>query len=203
MLPRLFIPPSLNSQQPMSFAEGAPMFAAGLPSSIQQSYHPPFAMHHNPLQTPMQPAFFPQPPGAPGRPALHRSHPSVAQLAAAGILPPPGIPMTPLVDVFLPGKTAWDTIKRSIIEEKLEKLGVERGSGSSVPHILAPHARAASEPDWRRGSGRRRSDLDEVVGEWTGSEDLHTAETSEDESIGEWSNPSDEERARQERCIGA
>jgi hypothetical protein len=32
------------------------------------------------------------------------------------------------------------------IEEKLEKLGVEKGSGgqSTVPHIHAPHARAAS-----------------------------------------------------------
>ncbi|KAJ3556404.1 hypothetical protein NP233_g11986 [Leucocoprinus birnbaumii] len=30
------------------------------------------------------------------------------------------------------------------MEEKLEKLGVERGSGSTVPHIFAPHARAAS-----------------------------------------------------------
>jgi hypothetical protein len=30
------------------------------------------------------------------------------------------------------------------IEEKLDKLGVERGSGSNVPHIHAPHARAAS-----------------------------------------------------------
>ncbi|KAJ2956868.1 hypothetical protein NUW54_g14639 [Trametes sanguinea] len=39
----------------------------------------------------------------------------------------------------------------------------------------------------------------EAVGEWTGSEDLQTAETSDDESIGEYSNPSDEERARQER----
>ncbi|KAI1785421.1 hypothetical protein LXA43DRAFT_899881 [Ganoderma leucocontextum] len=254
--------------------------------------HPPFPFNgqQHPLQTPMQPNFFPPQPGAPGRPSLHRSHPSVMQLAAAGILPPPGMPMTPLgqmpmtpfgqmpmtplgqgfpqqmvpgltpfpppfvprskrsasmsvggppkavlggpqrkvspmpstpaapapapappqkqkkivvnlpretvpgegdepptrasfarmplgqseipvqakvrypetstvelyppdswryhlpptVDVFLPGKAAWDGIKQRIIEEKLEKLGVERGSGSSVPHILAPHARAAS-----------------------------------------------------------
>ncbi|EJF58554.1 hypothetical protein DICSQDRAFT_149052 [Dichomitus squalens LYAD-421 SS1] len=241
--------------------------------------HPPFALNgppQNPLQTPMQANFFPQQPGAPGRPSLHRSHPSVMQLAAAGILPPPGMPMTPLgqgvfpqpmvpglapfappfvprskrsasmsvggppkavlggpqrkvspmpatpaaavaapatqpqkpkkvlvnlpretipgegdepptrasfarvplveseipvqdevrypetstvelyppdswrnhlpptVDVFLPGKAAWDGIKQRIIEEKLQKLGVERGSGSSVPHIHAPHARAAS-----------------------------------------------------------
>ena len=58
----------------------------------------------------MQQTFFPQPPNAPGRPApasMHRAHPSVVQLAAAGILPPPGMlagpgvqggmmPMTPL-----------------------------------------------------------------------------------------------------------
>jgi hypothetical protein len=37
-------------------------------------------------------------------------------------------------------------LKKKFIEEKLEKLGVEKGSGSSstVPHIHAPHARAAS-----------------------------------------------------------
>jgi hypothetical protein len=35
-------------------------------------------------------------------------------------------------------------MKQKLIEEKLEKLGVEKGSGSSVPHIHAPHARAAS-----------------------------------------------------------
>ena len=96
-LSRLFIPPSLNSQQPMSFAENVPMFSPALPTSIQQGMHPPFNMNGppHPLQTPMQPNFFPPQPGAPGRP-MHRSHPSVMQLAAAGILPPPGMPMTPL-----------------------------------------------------------------------------------------------------------
>ncbi|KAI0327259.1 hypothetical protein GY45DRAFT_1437070 [Cubamyces sp. BRFM 1775] len=273
---RLFIPPNLNAQQPMSFADNAPLFSPALPTSIQQSMHPPFALgaQAHPLQTPMQPNFFPPQPGAPGRPSMHRSHPSVMQLAAAGILPPPGMPMTPLgqngfpppmvpglapfappfvprskrsasvsvggppkavlggpqrkvspippssaatlaapsgpkpkkvivnfpretipgegdepptraafartplqpsdvpeqvevkypetstvelyppdswryhlpptVDVFLPGKAAWDTIKQRIIEEKLQRLGVERGAGSTAPHIHAPHARAAS-----------------------------------------------------------
>ncbi|KAI0668722.1 hypothetical protein C8Q78DRAFT_979228 [Trametes maxima] len=274
---RLFIPPNINAQQPMSFADNAPLFSPALPTSIQQGMHPPFALggQGNPLQTPMQAGFFPPQPGAPGRP-MHRSHPSVMQLAAAGIIPPPGMPMTPLgqtgfpqplvpglapfaqpfvprskrsasmsvggppkavlggpqrkvsplppaaaatpaapagqkpkkvvvnfpretisaegdeppkrapfartplppseapeqieikcpetstvelyppdswryhlpptVDVFLPGKASWDTIKQSIIEEKLQRLGVERGSGSStsVPQIHAPHARAAS-----------------------------------------------------------
>ncbi|PVF94544.1 hypothetical protein CPB86DRAFT_808513 [Serendipita vermifera] len=48
------------------------------------------------------------------------------------------------VEVFLPGKGAWDTLKRSVMEEKLLKLGVER---NGVPPILAhhgPHGRAAS-----------------------------------------------------------
>ncbi|EAU93335.2 hypothetical protein CC1G_08648 [Coprinopsis cinerea okayama7 len=48
------------------------------------------------------------------------------------------------VDVFLPSKETWDILKQQVIEAKLEKLGVERGSGSNVPHIFAPHARAAS-----------------------------------------------------------
>ncbi|KXN84795.1 hypothetical protein AN958_12089 [Leucoagaricus sp. SymC.cos] len=52
--------------------------------------------------------------------------------------------MPEVLDVFLPGKAAWDEMKQQAIEEKLEKLGVERGSGSNVPHIFAPHARAAS-----------------------------------------------------------
>lgn len=95
---RLFIPPNLNLQQPMSFAENAPLFSPALPTAIQQGMHPQFAFggQGHPLQTPMQPGFFPPPPGAPGRPSLHRSHPSVMQLAAAGIIPPPGMPMTPL-----------------------------------------------------------------------------------------------------------
>ncbi|KAH9991071.1 hypothetical protein BJV77DRAFT_1009835 [Russula vinacea] len=38
------------------------------------------------------------------------------------------------------------TLSPDVIEEKLEKLGVEKGSGghSTIPHIHAPHARAAS-----------------------------------------------------------
>ena len=42
---------------------------------------------------------------------------------------------------------AWEAIKQREIEEKLEKLGVERGSGrsSTLPlPVHAPHARAAS-----------------------------------------------------------
>ncbi|PCH33123.1 hypothetical protein WOLCODRAFT_134939 [Wolfiporia cocos MD-104 SS10] len=68
------------------------------------------------------------------------------EVTTAQLYPPDGwryhLPGT--VDVFLPGKSAWNELKQKIIEEKLEKLGVERGTGSSVPHIHAPHARAAS-----------------------------------------------------------
>lgn len=49
-----------------------------------------------------------------------------------------------LIHQYHSQKGAWDDIKRRVIEEKLERLGVERGSGSTVPHIHAPHARAAS-----------------------------------------------------------
>jgi len=42
-----------------------------------------------------------------------------------------------------PLQSSWESIKQRQIEEKLEKLGVERGA-NSVPQILAPHARAAS-----------------------------------------------------------
>ncbi|KAJ7717531.1 hypothetical protein DFH07DRAFT_1068200 [Mycena maculata] len=49
------------------------------------------------------------------------------------------IPST--IDVFLPGKRAWQEIKKREIDEKLERLGVERTANG---HIHAPHARAAS-----------------------------------------------------------
>ena len=104
-LSRLFIPPSLNSQQPMAFGgDNAPLFSPALPTAIQTGMHPQFP---NALQTPMQANFFPpQPPGAPGRP-MHRAQASVAQLAAAGILPPGGLlgphpPMTPLTQNGFP-----------------------------------------------------------------------------------------------------
>ncbi|KAF9451764.1 hypothetical protein P691DRAFT_756971 [Macrolepiota fuliginosa MF-IS2] len=264
-LPRLNIPPSLNAQQPIG---GPGMFSPALPTALQHGFHPPFPIP-NAMQTPMQPFFNPPPPPAPNRPTHHQGSASVAHLAAAGIHPPNGFPMTPIgghfsrpslmlapgqlapfphrnrrqpsiggppkavlggparklspippgasispqppakgrkvtvnlpketvpsegeepptrpswartpiptrpdeeeqktespelitresyppdawrhmtpevVDVFLPGKAGWDEMKQQAMEEKLEKLGVERGSGSNVPHIFAPHARAAS-----------------------------------------------------------
>lgn len=105
-LSRLFIPPSLNSQQPGVFGgDNTQLFSPSLPTAIQVGMHPQFP---NALQTPMQANFFPQhPPGAPGRPSMHRAQASVAQLAAAGILPPPGMlgphpPMTPLSQNMFP-----------------------------------------------------------------------------------------------------
>ncbi|TRM62921.1 hypothetical protein BD626DRAFT_557808 [Schizophyllum amplum] len=274
-LPRLNIAPSLQMQQPMSFPQGQ-MFSPALPTSLQQSFHPPFPMNHPNMHTPMQQHFgYPMPPpSAPGRPSHHAAAASIAHLAAMGIHPPnggppiitpvgghfprgsvmlgppgmPGMPppfghkrrnmsiggppkavlggpqrktsplppaaastsapvtkakkiavnlpketipgedgappmrpewarapldapfecedvrvpsaelssaalfppdayryaMPPTIDVFLPGKSNWDKLKQMAIEEKLQKLGVERGSGSNVPHIYAPHARAAS-----------------------------------------------------------
>ncbi|KAF5377169.1 hypothetical protein D9615_006437 [Tricholomella constricta] len=265
-LPRLNLNSPMHMPQPGINLQGQPMFSPAI-----QAFHPSFPMP-NSLQTPMQSAFFnPQPPPAPGRPTHHQGRASIAHLAAAGIHPPTGFPMTPLgghfprgsmmgipgqpsahpfpnrnrrqlsiggppkavlggparklsplpvaapspapapqkvkkvnvnlpketvpaeeegqpptrqpwarmvldgfefkdkeiapvelttaesyppdewrnqvpntLDVFLPGKRAWEEMKQKAIEEKLEKLGVERGSGSNVPHIHAPHARAAS-----------------------------------------------------------
>jgi hypothetical protein len=83
------------------------MFSPGLPTAIQQSYPvPPFPLGGPgaPLQTPLQANFFAAagPPGAPGRPnhLSHKARASMAQLAAAGIMPPPGVPMTPLGGAF-------------------------------------------------------------------------------------------------------
>ncbi|KAL1740766.1 hypothetical protein HDZ31DRAFT_76658, partial [Schizophyllum fasciatum] len=69
-----------------------------------------------------------------------------AEMTSAALFPPDAYryAMPPTIDVFLPGKQNWDKLKQMAIEEKLQKLGVERGSGSNVPHIFAPHARAAS-----------------------------------------------------------
>lgn len=87
-LPRLSIPPTLNMQQPMLYDGRQPLYSPALPTSLQQSFHAPYPS----MQTPMQP-FFPSTPG--GRPT-HRQGASIAQLAAAGIFPPNGMPMTPV-----------------------------------------------------------------------------------------------------------
>ncbi|KAF9014925.1 hypothetical protein BDQ17DRAFT_1340185 [Cyathus striatus] len=99
-LPRLNIPPSLNMQQPMGHA----MFSPALPTTLQQSFHPPFPVP-NSLQTPMQAFFTPQPPPAPGRPTHHPNQASIAHLAAAGIHPPNGF-ITPVSGHFPRGSLA-------------------------------------------------------------------------------------------------
>ncbi|KAI6022571.1 hypothetical protein EDC04DRAFT_2937023 [Pisolithus marmoratus] len=99
-LPRLSIPPSLGMQQPFDGRHA--MFSPGLPTSLQQSYHPPppFPIGQPPLQTPMQPFFQPQPPNAPGRPAYahHKAHASMVPYP--GFPPPTAIPITPLGQGF-------------------------------------------------------------------------------------------------------
>ncbi|KAF8213800.1 hypothetical protein K438DRAFT_1707702 [Mycena galopus ATCC 62051] len=67
-----------------------------------------------------------------------------AELTTAEAYPPDSwrLEMPPTIDVFLPGKRAWQDIKKREIDEKLERLGVERSNG--VNNIHAPHARAAS-----------------------------------------------------------
>jgi hypothetical protein len=96
-LGRLMIPPNFGPQHP-----GQPaMFSPGFPTSIQQNFNPQFVgpIPGN-LMTPMQANFMPIPMPTAGRPINHRARASIAQLAAAGIPPPMGVPLTPL----LPGQ---------------------------------------------------------------------------------------------------
>lgn len=67
-----------------------------------------------------------------------------AELTSSDAYPPENErhEMPPTIDVFLPGKRAWQDIKKREIDEKLERLGVERTASNG--HIHAPHARAAS-----------------------------------------------------------
>jgi hypothetical protein len=71
-------------------------------TAVHQGFPPAFPPQSL-LQTPIQPSFFPPPTGVPHRPIHpgHRSQASVA-LAAAGIHPPPGIPVTPLAQSQFP-----------------------------------------------------------------------------------------------------
>jgi hypothetical protein len=88
-LPRL----AINHQMGINFQGNQQMYSPALPSALHQGFHPQFPI---PLQTPIQPFFTPQPPQPPGRPTHHQTQPSIAQLAAAGIHPPNGFPMTPM-----------------------------------------------------------------------------------------------------------
>ncbi|KAF8575915.1 hypothetical protein K439DRAFT_708741 [Ramaria rubella] len=54
------------------------------------------------------------------------------------------ITLPPTIDVFLPGKAAWDEYKQKLIEEKLQRLGVEKGCSSAPPGPSLIHGRAAS-----------------------------------------------------------
>ncbi|KAI0258852.1 hypothetical protein BC834DRAFT_1045661 [Gloeopeniophorella convolvens] len=68
----------------------------------------------------------------------------------------------PEIERILPGRSAWDEAKKKLIDEKVEKLGVEKGtnSHSNIPYIHAPPrpgaalgADAFREPDARSGPG--------------------------------------------------
>ena len=87
------IPPNLGPQQPGQTV----MFSPSLPTVIQQGFNPPYVgpIPGN-VMTPIQASFMPMPIPNPGRPINHRARASIAQLAAAGIPPPLGVPLTPL-----------------------------------------------------------------------------------------------------------
>ena len=80
----------------------APHYSPVVQTAIHQGFPPAFPPPSL-LQTPIQPSFYPPPPGGPPRPLHpgHRSQASVA-LAAAGIYPPAGVPVTPLAQSQFP-----------------------------------------------------------------------------------------------------
>jgi hypothetical protein len=94
----LSIPPGPSYQ----VQSQVPLYSPAIQSAIHQGFHPSFPPPTL-LQTPIQPTFFPPPPGVPSRPPRqgHRAQASLA-LAAAGIHPPPGIPVTPLAQNHFP-----------------------------------------------------------------------------------------------------
>ena len=93
------IPPNLSLQQPGQTA----IFSPSLPTSIQQGFHPPFVgpIPGN-VMTPVQAEFMPMPMPTAGRPINHRARASIAQFAAAGLPPPMGVPLTPLLPGSFP-----------------------------------------------------------------------------------------------------
>ena len=98
-LGRLMIPPNLSLQQPGQTA----IFSPSLPTSIQQGFHPPFVGHiPGNVMTPVQAEFMHMPMPTAGRPINHRARASIAQLAAAGVPPPMGVPLTPLLSGQFP-----------------------------------------------------------------------------------------------------
>ncbi|KZW02096.1 hypothetical protein EXIGLDRAFT_760312 [Exidia glandulosa HHB12029] len=85
---RLNIPPAINTQLAAAALEAQKLFSPAIQTARQAGF--PLGMPGaGVLQTPIQTAFLPQL----GRPGMHRAHPSIVQLAAAGIQPP--MPMTP------------------------------------------------------------------------------------------------------------
>ena len=132
--------------------DNAPLFSPALPTAIQTGMHPQFP---NALQTPMQANFFPpQPPGAPGRP-MHRAQASVAQLAAAGILPPGGLlgphpPMTPLTQngfpapALIPGQFPPPFVPRSKRNQSISTGGPPKAVLGGPQRKVSPLPPAAA-----------------------------------------------------------
>jgi hypothetical protein len=94
----LSIPPG----QPYQVQNHHPLYSPAMQTAIHQGFpaaFPPPTFLQTPLQlqTPVQPSFIPPPSGPPPRPShqAHRAQASIA-LAVAGIVPPPGGPLTPL-----------------------------------------------------------------------------------------------------------
>ncbi|KAJ7226129.1 hypothetical protein GGX14DRAFT_548714 [Mycena pura] len=71
-----------------------------------------------------------------------------AELTTAEVYPSDGwrLDIPPTIDVFLPGKRAWQEIKKREIDEKLEKLGVERPTSSHGPHTRAASISSPADP---------------------------------------------------------
>lgn len=82
---------------------------------------------------------------------MHRAHPSMAQLAAAGILPPPGMPITPLGQVGFPAPMLpAPFVPRSKRTQSISTggppkavLGGPQRKVSPMPPVVAPQAAPA------------------------------------------------------------
>ncbi len=97
--------PSRQQLAMLSIPSGAsqgPIYSPVVQTALYQGFPPPFPQPSL-LHTPIQPSFFPPPSALPPRQLHpgHRSQASVA-LAAAGIHPPPGVPVTPLAQSQFP-----------------------------------------------------------------------------------------------------
>ena len=111
------------------------------------------------------------------------------------------------------------TVVHSTLHSRHVSNALSLGSVGGVEDGLAPDGRDFIRSSTPNGQAEFDDMDQDAIGEWTGSEDQNLSDASEDEvsvfldlpnwtfakhrnvqeSIGEWSNPSDEERARQDR----